>query len=118
MAFSLAFLTGSNALIFGHDNARDYESAHVHFYKTADYCLDDCLASCENIIWISLKRMYGIYYLSHNKYQNEICWSVYGLAYLIDINVVRKQKDMRKLHRTNLKSGDGVRVGVVTALQT
>ena len=42
-------------------------SAHVHFYKTAGYWLDDCFASCENIIWISFKRMYEIYYLSHNK---------------------------------------------------
>ena len=42
-------------------------SAHARFYKTAGYCLDDCFPSCENIIWISFKGMYGIYYLSHNK---------------------------------------------------
>ena len=28
-------------------------------YKTAGYCLNDCFASCENVVWISFKRMYG-----------------------------------------------------------
>ena len=31
----------------------------ISIYKTAGYCLDDCFASCENIVWISFKRMYG-----------------------------------------------------------
>ena len=37
----------------------DYWVCSSAFYKTAGYCLDDCFASCENIVWISFKRMYG-----------------------------------------------------------
>ena len=29
------------------------------FCKTTDYCLDDCFAGCENIVWISFNTMYG-----------------------------------------------------------
>ena len=29
------------------------------FLQTAGYCLDDRFASCENIVGISFKRMYG-----------------------------------------------------------
>ena len=38
---------------------RRLKSLLISIYKTAGYCLDDCFASCENIIWISFKRMYG-----------------------------------------------------------
>ena len=31
----------------------------ISIYKTAGYCFDDCFASCESIVWISFKRMYG-----------------------------------------------------------
>ena len=31
----------------------------ISIYKTVGYCLDDCFASCENIVCISFKRMYG-----------------------------------------------------------
>ena len=31
----------------------------ISIYKTARYCLDDCFASGENIVWISFKTMYG-----------------------------------------------------------
>ena len=31
----------------------------ISLHKTAGYHLDDCFASCENIVWISFKRMYG-----------------------------------------------------------
>ena len=30
----------------------------ISIYKTAGYCLDDCFASCENIVWISFKKFY------------------------------------------------------------
>ena len=52
-------LTGSNAIFLGRKNDRDYRVCSLAFYKTAGYCLDDCFASCENIVWISFKRMYG-----------------------------------------------------------
>ena len=51
-------LTGSNATFFCRKNDRDYSVCSLAFYKTAGYCLDDCFASCENIVWISFKRMY------------------------------------------------------------
>ena len=38
---------------------RRLKSLLINIYKTAGYCLDDCFASCENIIWISFERMYG-----------------------------------------------------------
>ena len=31
----------------------------INIDKTAGYCLDECFASCENIVWISFKTMYG-----------------------------------------------------------
>ena len=40
-------------------NDRDYSVRSLAFSKTAGYCLDDCFASCQNIVWISFKRMYG-----------------------------------------------------------
>ena len=53
-------LTGSNAIFFfGRKNDRDYSVCSLAFYKTAGSCRDDCFASCENIVWISFKRMYG-----------------------------------------------------------
>ena len=27
--------------------------------RLLNYCLNDCFASCGNIVWISFKRMYG-----------------------------------------------------------
>ena len=46
-------LTGTNAVCFGRKNDRDYSVCSLAFYKTVD-----CFASCENIVWISFKRMY------------------------------------------------------------
>ena len=52
-------LTGSNAIFFRWKKDRDYSVCSLAFYQTAGYCLEDCFASCENIVWISFKRMYG-----------------------------------------------------------
>ena len=46
-------LTGSNAIFFCRKNDRDYSVCSLAFYKTAGYCLKDCFASRENIVWIS-----------------------------------------------------------------
>ena len=51
MTFSLAFLTRSNAISFAREN--DSEN------KTTDYCLNDCSATFENIVWVLFKRMCG-----------------------------------------------------------
>ena len=53
-------LSGSNVIFFflgGGGGKTTEEVGSLAFYKTAGYCLDDCFASCENIVWIW--RMYG-----------------------------------------------------------
>ena len=54
--FSLAFLTGSNAIFLA---GKQQRLMSLLISNSVDYCLDDCFASCENIVWISIKRMYG-----------------------------------------------------------
>ena len=50
-----------HSVIFGRedDGGRRLMNLLISIYKTAGYCLDDCFASCENIVWISFKRMCG-----------------------------------------------------------
>ena len=51
MTFSLAVLTRSNGIQF-------FLAGKTTEINESGYCLD-CFASCENIVWISFKRMYG-----------------------------------------------------------
>ena len=52
-------LTASNGIFFGRKDDRGYSVCSLAFYKTAGYCLDECFAICENIVWISFKKMCG-----------------------------------------------------------
>ena len=45
--------------LFFSGKTTEIKESIISIYKTAGYCLDDCFASCENIIWISFKRMCG-----------------------------------------------------------
>ena len=47
------FLAGKTAEI-------DESAGSCAFYETADYCLDDCFASCENVVWISFKNIWEV----------------------------------------------------------
>ena len=58
-SLKLAFLTGSNAILFFAGKTTEINEHIIGIYKTAGYCLDYCFASCENSVWISFKRMYG-----------------------------------------------------------